>query len=415
MKRVIFAILVIAAGSIPVSAKYSGGTGTSDDPYQIANVTDLLTLSADANDYNKCFIMTADIDLDPNLPSGQVFTTAVIAPDINNLDLYDFNGVSFTGVFDGGGHKISNLKIDTNGLGNDYLGLFGDVNSGEIKNLKLENVSITDGNSSFYVGGLVGLNFGGSINNCYSTGLIKGATGTGGLVGYNYGSISNCYSTGNVTGSGSIGHVGGLVGDNYGSISNCYSTGSVSGFNSVGGLVGSNWTTISNCYSTRVVTGGNHSSFIGGLVGLNNNGPISNCYSTGMVSGTSNVGGLIGMSLKTVSHCYFLNTSGPSNGYGTPLTDTQMKQQANFTGWNFTTIWAICEGTNYPRLLWSILTADLVCPDGVNFADYSFFAQRWLNTNCAANNNCNGTDFDFSGTVDLADLKVFCNYWLQGL
>ena len=105
--------------------------------------------------------------------------------------------------------------------------------------------------------------------------------------------------------------------------------------------------------------------------------------------------------------------AGPNNGYGTPLTDAQMKQQSSFVGWDFTTIWAICEGTNYPRLLWSIPAADLVCPDGVNFADYSFFAERWMNTNCASNDNCDGTDFDFSGTVDTADLKIFCNDWLQ--
>jgi hypothetical protein len=64
-----------------------------------------MTLVNDANDYNKCFILTADVDLDPNLPGNKVFATAVIAPDINNLDLYDFNGVSFTGIFDGLGLK----------------------------------------------------------------------------------------------------------------------------------------------------------------------------------------------------------------------------------------------------------------------------------------------------------------------
>jgi hypothetical protein len=58
---------------------------------------------------------------------------------------------------------------------------------------------------------------------------------------------------------------------------------------------------------------------------------------------------------------------------------------------------------------------DSVGPDGVNFVDYSFFAERWLNTDCASKDNCDGTDFDFSGTVDLADLEIFCNYWLEGL
>jgi hypothetical protein len=57
---------------------------------------------------------------------------------------------------------------------------------------------------------------------------------------------------------------------------------------------------------------------------------------------------------------------------------------------------------------------DFVCPDGVDFADYSFFAERWLNTNCASNNNCDGADLDLSGTVDIADLEILCDHWLKG-
>ena len=51
----------------------------------------------------------------------------------------------------------------------------------------------------------------------------------GGLVGDNYGAISNCYSTGAVTGGDGSEYLGGLVGYSTNSISNCYSTGSVSG------------------------------------------------------------------------------------------------------------------------------------------------------------------------------------------
>lgn len=123
MKRVIFTLLVVAAGSIPALAKYSGGSGEPNDPYQIAGVNDLLTLAADTNDYNKCFIMTADINLDPNLPGNSVFTSAVIARCDPNSS---FPSYPFYGTLDGSGHKIINLTIDTNGAGNDYLGLFGD-------------------------------------------------------------------------------------------------------------------------------------------------------------------------------------------------------------------------------------------------------------------------------------------------
>jgi hypothetical protein len=73
------------------------------------------------------------------------------------------------------------------------------------------------------------------------------------------------------------------------------------------------------------------------------------------------------------------------------------------------------DGLNYPHLNWEYARyGDFVCPDGVDFADYSFFAERWLNTNCANNNHCGGADMDSSGTVDMQDLKTFAANWLSG-
>ena len=491
MKRVIFAILVIiiitsARGEFVESAqaKYSGGSGTAGDPYKIGSAADLLALAANTGDYGKDFVLTADIDLNSNLPGNKVFTTAVIARDTDNSD-WPFNGNTFTGIFDGAGHKVINLTIDTGGVGNSHLGLFGDVNGGEVKNLGLENVNIIDMNESHYLGGLAG-EIDGNISNCYSTGTITGGNyswGLGGLVGrYNYGNISNCYSTGTIAGGSypygfgglvgdnyagdvnnchstgtvtggdnssclgglvgensngainycystgdviggdSSGHLGGLVGDNHDNISNCFSTGAVAGGNNsyrLGGLVGWHYDTIRECYSTGDVTSGDNSSELGGLVGENLSGTIFGCYSTGGVTGgdgSAYLGGLVGFGGIAVWRCYFLVTSGPANNFGTPLTDTQMKQQASFFGWDFNNVWVICEGTNYPRLMWQIPAADWVRPDGVNFADFAYFAERWQTTGCYSSNNfCGGADFDFSGTVDIADLKIFCSYWLQGL
>ncbi len=82
--------------------------------------------------------------------------------------------------------------------------------------------------------------------------------------------------------------------------------------------------------------------------------------------------------------------------------------------WDFNDIWAICEGTNYPRLQWQILPADFLCPDGVDFIDYSFFSSHWLMTDCNDVNDCNSTDLDFSGSVDTNDLDIFTTYWLFG-
>ena len=63
----------------PAHAQYSGGHGTSADPYQIATAADLIALGETPTDYDKHFILTADIDLDPNLPGRRVFDNAVIA------------------------------------------------------------------------------------------------------------------------------------------------------------------------------------------------------------------------------------------------------------------------------------------------------------------------------------------------
>jgi hypothetical protein len=279
-----------------------------------------LALAANTADYGKCFIMTADVNM-----QGQSFTTAVIAPDINKAN-YMFDGTAFTGTFDGNDHKITNFTIN----GGSFVGLFGYIDSGgDVKNLGIENYSVGGDSNSQEVGGLVGENYDGSISNCYSTGTVSGGSSScdvGGLVGYNYyGSISNCYSTGTVSGGSGSCEVGGLVGDNESSINNCYSTGMVSGDSNsqVGGLVGYNYYgSISNCYSTGTVSGGSNSNVgdVGGLVGLLlDAGNVSNCYSTGDVTsgdGSAYLGGIVGFSYGSISNCYSTSTvSGGSGSY----------------------------------------------------------------------------------------------------
>jgi hypothetical protein len=56
---------------------------------------------------------------------------------------------------------------------------------------------------------------------------------------------------------------------------------------------------------------------------------------------------------------------------------------------------------------------DFLCPDGVNFIDYSYFTGHWAEDNCGASNDCDRTDFDFSGNIDYKDLKVLLDKWLE--
>ena len=151
------------------------------------------------------------------------------------------------------------------------------------------------------VGGLVGkFSNGGGITNCYATGSVIGNGGyIGGLVGHIFSSsptITNSYATGTVTGTGSTScRVGGLVGYNKGGmIQNCYATGDVDGssnsydYSCAGGLVGRNGAIIQNCYATGNVKGGRKPyQSAAGLCQNFGGSSLTNSYSTGVVTGTS--------------------------------------------------------------------------------------------------------------------------------
>jgi len=286
--------------------RYAGGTGEPNDPYQIATAAGLMALGETPEDYDKHFILCADIDLDPNLPGRKVFDRAVIAPDIDDLAGW-LQGTPFTGVLDGKGHTISHPVI----VGDSYLGLFGwSRDEAKVRNLGLVDVYLSA--SGDCVGGVIGSN-GGSVTQCFCTGAIRGE-----------------------------GWVGGLVGTNGGSVTECYSTGTVSGDQTVGGLVG-----------------GNSS---GGVDGWD--GGIRNCYSTGAVDGNYDVGGLVGGGGGTVVACFWdTQTSGQtSSAGGTGKTTDQMQTAETFldAGWDFmgetvngpNDVWKIAEGLDYPRLWW---------------------------------------------------------------
>jgi hypothetical protein len=307
------AVIIVGLFS-SISLGYSGGTGVPNNPYQIGSVGDLLQLAADTNNYDKCFILTADVNL-----QGYVFTTAVIARD----------GNVFTGTFDGSDHKITNLKINIE-IDNQhfFIGLLGYIGSnGSVKNLGIENYDIKGYYSNS--GGLVGENDG-NISNCYATGSVvdwsEYSGPVGGLVGYNSGNISDCCATGSVS-AGWFSDTGGLVGGNSGSINHCHATCFVtSGEWDAGGLVGWNGGNISNCYSTSTVI--SDTLYIGGLAGWNS-GNITDCYSTGTVSGDWwYIGGLVGLNESgSIRNCYSTAAVSSPGPYDSSYV-------GGLTGWN---------------------------------------------------------------------------------
>ncbi|UCE36204.1 MAG: peptidase A26 [Thermoplasmata archaeon] len=279
------------------SEYFAGGSGTPEDPYQISNVDELQNMHYDLTAH---YILVNDIDA--SATSGW-----------NSGAGFEPIG-TFTGTFDGKGYKITNLYI--NRPSTNYIGLFGITRSCIISGVGLEDL---EGSGNNYVGGLVGANWDGTLENCYATGSVSGISCiVGGLVGVNSGSVENCYATDSVSGSCAVGGLVGEIAGN-GALNNCYATGDVSGTGAVGGLAGTHmWGSVENCYATGSVSGNNDD--VGGLIGYNFEGSVKNCYATGSISGNNNVGGLVG-DLRSdtwfiVWNCYATGSVSGNNNVG---------------------------------------------------------------------------------------------------
>ena len=236
--------------------------GDQANPYIITTPEQL---DAVRNNLSAYYKLGNDIDLRAYLASGGVAGWKPIGSGAN----------PFTGNFDGSGYKIIGLHISNPSL--PAVGLFSYIEGGIVKNIGLENVSISSTYSG--VGGVVGqVGINGSITNCYVTGNINGTYAVGGVVGQVgiNGCITSCYSTTNVHSDGQF--VGGVAGEVQGSLANCYATGGVNGDGCVGGVAGlvNAGANVTNCYASGAISG-NFS--IGGVVGYDdsNNVCISNC------------------------------------------------------------------------------------------------------------------------------------------
>lgn len=354
---------------------FAGGSGTKNDPYQIATAEQLAKLAKEVNSgvtdktHNKeYFKLTAPIDL-----SGKKWTPI----GCGNAVRY-----SFEGYFDGNNQKITGLYVDERGK--DYCaGLFGCVGATSdevvLKNFVIEGATIYAGNatddaevqygagvlvgsatvvggnsvqyvgiencsvsgtvdSKMYAGGLIGEANYAQISNCTADVAVTGNTCGGGFAGYSFNStFSNNSAKGNVTSTGWC--TGGFVG--YccnGSITGCTASGNVTaaGWN-LGGFAGyfekdTYGTTgataeIKNCIATGDVTStvSSWNPKAGGFVGTNCEGNIQNSYATGTVTGSNTygtAGGFIGSDeAGTTVGCSFDRTKNPElNGIGGTVT-----------------------------------------------------------------------------------------------
>ncbi|MEA4954375.1 MAG: S-layer homology domain-containing protein [Pseudoflavonifractor sp.] len=264
---------------LPTAAAYAAGASSTTD-YVLDGTNKILTI----NTAKGAAFWSA---------SGTSYLgyTVLLANDVNvsGFSWTPVGGVAtkFVGTFDGQGHSITGLTVDTD----DYAGLFGYAQNSKIKNLCISGSVRTSNNN---------LDFN-------SAGALAGGAGDSTIV--------NCSSHADVTVTNSDGHAcaGGLVGKIFAStaIQNCFSTGSISATATasgsdtsiayVGGIVGNNYeSSVKNCYSVGIVTAnGATNSYAGGVVGSTNSGDLQYCYylssaatkGIGVASGTPTVTG----------------------------------------------------------------------------------------------------------------------------
>ena len=303
----------------------------------------------------------------------------------------------FKGRFDGLGYEIEftkNANVKANGT---KIGLFGETTGESV----VENVGVITsgldfsetGNSTIYVGGVVGYNRG-TIRNVWHSGSIHVTTSctdqyVGGIVGSNdSGTIMSAYNTGEVFASGATNsvHVGGIVGNQQYSgqtdalIQDAYNTGNILGRGAedfyVGGIAGTNTGgNIKNVYnlgsvSAEATGGGSGITTAGGIVGRNNKqadygGAVSYAYhALGSIRG-KNIGAVVGSAGSTGTFAYVLfeKKDAEGNDLGDKLVGEKGRDSLKIVqpflddGWNHISAvggekktWRICDGYSLPLL-----------------------------------------------------------------
>lgn len=220
------------------------GTGTAEDPFLISNVAQLEYLRDKSNEGSASYTAHAQLVNDIDLDYASASSWIPIS-----------KSYSFVGTFDGNGHCIKNLYSSFCQGG--FVGLFGDVRGGTIKNLTVEGVI---------------------ESSCSNQGMIAGFS-----AGTNY---YNCVAKGRINTNGSSSYVGGIVGK----------TTKTSSSNPV----------VQGCASyVDIVSNGKYTA---GLVGMADYGiTMENCANYGNVTGKANVGGLMGYNNREgcrITNCY---------------------------------------------------------------------------------------------------------------
>ena len=395
-------------------AEFAGGNGTAQSPYQISTPQQLDNVRNHL-DANFILLNDIDLGSWGNwVPIGAYsYFSGTLNGDEHVIKNMSVNVSSSSSVYAGLFSRLSgtvkntgivnaNVIATSTGSSAHAGGIAGNSGSasvinncyitGEVKAVSDPVTAPPGGAIGAWAGGIVGEN-GSTISNCrstakiavtnYSDSALSPAYG-GGIAGNNGSTISNCSNKGDVTATSfsssylSQTHAGGIAGLSSSTISSCYNTGKVVAYSYyslsstvmpcayAGGIAGNiGEATISNCYNTGIVSAiasSDRDACVGGIVGFGSS-TISNCYNMGAVSATASsalVGGIVGRNYSSISNNYYLNNIAYAVGLnegGTltnvlALTNTQMKQQSSYVGFDFSTVWAISPSVNngYPYL-----------------------------------------------------------------
>jgi len=308
----------------PTKAGYTFGGWYADNNTFASPVIFPYIVTADITLYAKwigdVIVRTAD---DLNAVRNNLSLSYSLANDISLAGYSNWLPIGteakpFYGKFNGNGHKITGLTINST---TDDVGLFGCIYGGSVSNLGVE-IAAGGVNGNQIVGGIAGSAFfGGTINNCYSTGNISSSIYSGGIVGLAFcGTITNCYSTGNISSSSCSGGIAGYIMGG-GKIINCAAIN-----------------------PTIISTG--TPSYAGCIVGYIDN-----------TNGTNKITNNFALSTMTVTGDQSYGNSGVGK------TDAQLKTQSTYSGavsgdglgglgWDFGTTWKMPAGGGYPVLYW---------------------------------------------------------------
>ena len=308
----------VATQAADASTEEPSGSGTAADPYQIGNADQLMWFAAKVNGSTKkstsnlCAKLTSDIDL-----TGKEWTP------IGCYNSYS-DCVYYGGTFDGDGHMVSGLKINSN---KSYQAFIGYAKGAFVKGLTVEG-SVKAGS---YAAGIVAYTYYSSkvfIENCTNkVDIVSTGSTVGGITGNapTGSSIKDCTNKASITGAGDA--VGGIVGSSAGTtISRCFNTGAVSNtkvstsYYNTGGIAGSHASgTISSCVNTGTVSSSlKRTGGIAGVLG----GKVEASCNTGIINGTYGVGGIAGEITNKSAEIYNCYNRGSITGTGINNSDT---------------------------------------------------------------------------------------------